>query len=100
MSGPGAAVFRHDVGKTHASGRIWDSNQVLACRTLNLAAGKLGLALQLLIAVGTVEFKVVRIHSLYLYKRNGREKSMSHFFHTFWPQNPLSLLYAVETLPL
>lgn len=100
MGGPGAAVFRHDVGKTHASRRVWDSDEVLARRALNLAAGKLGLAFQRLIAVGTVEFEVVRIHSLYLNKRNGREKSMSHFFHTFWPQNPLSLLYAVEMLPL
>jgi hypothetical protein len=83
MSGPGAAVFRHDAGKTRASRRVWDSDEVLAGRTLNLAAGKLGLALQRLIAVGTVEFEFVRIHSLYLYKRNGGEKSMSTILHTF-----------------
>ena len=77
VSCPGAAVFRHDVGKTHASRRIWDSDEVLASRALNLAAGKLGLALQRLIAVGTVKFEFVRIHSLYLYKRNGWGKSMS-----------------------
>jgi hypothetical protein len=71
------AVFRRDVGETHACRRIWNSDEVLTRWTLNLAAGKLGFALQRLIAVGTVKFEFVRIHSLYLYKRNGREKSMS-----------------------
>jgi hypothetical protein len=71
------------VGKTHSCRRVWDSDEVLARRTLNLAAGKLGFTLQRLIAVGTVEFEFVRIHSLCLYKRNRRQKSMSTVLHTF-----------------
>jgi hypothetical protein len=71
------AVFRRDVGKTHACRRVRDSDEVLARRALNLAAGKLSLAPQRLITMGTVEFELVCIHSLYLYKRDGREESMS-----------------------
>lgn len=36
-------------------------------------SGEFRLGFQRVIAAGTVKFEIVRIHSLYLYKRNARE---------------------------
>jgi hypothetical protein len=57
------------MGKSHSRRRIGNADQVLARRALNLAARELRLALQGLIAVGTVEFEFIRAHGLWLNKR-------------------------------
>jgi hypothetical protein len=82
---PRLAGFRFDVGKPHAGRRIGDANQVLAGGALNLPAGELGFALQRLVAVGTVEFEFVGVHSLWLNKRNRRKKNMPKFHPYFLP---------------
>ena len=64
MSRPGLAVFRLDVGETGARWRIGDADEDLTGRALNLPAGKLRLALQRLIAVGTVKFEFAGVHKL------------------------------------
>src|SRR5262249_26053289 len=66
---PGAARFRRDLRKTHSRRRVRDAGEGLAGRALNLAAGKLSLALQALVAVGTVELEFVCVHSFYPVKR-------------------------------
>ncbi len=52
------------MSETGSGGWIGDADEVLAGGALNLAAGELRLALQWLIAVGTIEFKFVGAHSL------------------------------------
>ena len=64
MRGPGLAVFRLNMGEAGASRWIGNADQNLAGRALNLPAGKLRLALQRLIAVGTVKFEFVGVHKL------------------------------------
>ena len=64
MRVPGVPRFRRDVSETHARRRIGNVNEMLAGRTLNLPARKMGFALQRLIAVRTIEFKFVRAHRL------------------------------------
>jgi hypothetical protein len=50
------------LGKAHARRRIRNPDQVIAGGTLNLPASELGLTLERLIAVGTVELEFVGIH--------------------------------------
>ena len=47
---------------------------MLAGRALNLPTGKLRFTLQWLIAMGTIEFEFIRVHSRFLYKRIFRPK--------------------------
>lgn len=65
MGGPSLAGFRLHVGKTGARRRIGYADKMLAGWALNLTAGVAWLALQRLIAVGTIKFKFVRAHRLY-----------------------------------
>jgi hypothetical protein len=60
---------------------------VFAGRALNLPTGKLRLALQWLIAVGTVEFEFVRVHSLCLYRREPDDNTMLGIIPYFLPTN-------------
>jgi hypothetical protein len=53
------------MGETGARRRIGNVDQMLATRTLNLPAGMARVALQRLITVGTIEFKLVRCHKLH-----------------------------------
>jgi hypothetical protein len=50
--------------ETSARGRIGDTNQVFADGALDLAARITGVALQWLVAVGTMEFESGFIHKL------------------------------------
>jgi hypothetical protein len=52
------------VSKSHAGRWIGDADEVLAGRTLNLAAGKLRFALQWLVAMRAVKFEFVCVHNL------------------------------------
>ena len=52
------------MGKARTSRRIGNADQVLAGRALNLAARELRLALQWLIAVGTVKLEFACAHNL------------------------------------
>jgi hypothetical protein len=65
------------MGETGARRRIWDADEVVAGRALDLPAGELRLALQRLVAVGTVEFEFVRVHSLLPIMRQPGAKSIS-----------------------
>jgi len=69
MSVPGASGLRLHMGETGARRRIGDADEMVAGRALNLAAGKLRLALQRLVAVGTIEFEFVRVHRLLVVAR-------------------------------
>ena len=62
MSGPGLAGFRLDVGEAGAGRRIGDTDEVVAGRTLNLASGMARVALQRLVAMGTIEFEIGFTH--------------------------------------
>jgi hypothetical protein len=53
------------VGETGARRRIGNPDEVVAGRTLELPAGMAGVALQRLIAVGTVEFEFGGVHRLH-----------------------------------
>src|SRR5665213_3677145 len=79
MSVPGASGLRLNLGEAGARRRIWDANQDLAGRTLNLTAGELRFALQRLVAVRAIEFEFVCVHkclpSLY-HAQNARKKYM------------------------
>jgi hypothetical protein len=68
------------VRETHARRRVWDANQVIASRTLNLPPGKLGLALQGLVAVGTIEFEFIGVHGFCGRKRNLAGNGMPKLF--------------------
>ena len=68
------------MSKTHPRRRIGYANEVIAGRTLNLPARKLSLALQGLIAMGTVEFEFIGVHGFCLNKRNQPNKSMPKLF--------------------
>ena len=65
MRGPGLADLRLDMGEAHARRRIRDADEVIAARALDLASGELRLALQRLVAVGTVEFEFGGVHRLH-----------------------------------
>jgi hypothetical protein len=72
------------MGETGACGRIGDANQNLASRALNLPAGVAGVALQRLVAVGTVEFEFIRIHKLLPHHaQSGCKKYMKDLFILF-----------------
>lgn|ERR1017187_1379858 len=75
MSRPSLAVFRLDMGEAGARRWIGDADQHLAGRALNLPAGELRLALQRLVAVRTIEFEFVGVHSLHQdHAQTGSEK--------------------------
>jgi hypothetical protein len=77
MRGPSLAVFRLDVGETGARRRIGNSDKVVTGWALNLPARELRFALQRLVAVGTVKFEFVGVHSLHLHHaQTGRKKYM------------------------
>lgn len=82
---PRAARFRRDVSKPRAGRRIGDAYQMLARRALNLPARKLRLALQWLVAVGTIEFEFARAHGLCLHKRSLPGKSIPKIYPYFLP---------------
>jgi len=87
MRRPGLAVLRLDVGETRASGRIGNADEVVAGRTLDLPAGELRLALQRLVAVGTIKFEFVRVHMFIvfnLYMRKPGAKSISKIYPYFF----------------
>ena len=64
MSGPSLTDLRLDVREAGTRWRIRNADQMLAGRALNLPARVTGIALQRLIAVGTVEFELGGVHSL------------------------------------
>ena len=74
MRGPRLAGFRVDMGEAGARRRIGNADEMVASRALNLPARVAGIALQRLVAVGTVEFEFV--HSLHLFMRKPTAKSM------------------------
>jgi len=76
MRGPSLAGFRVDMGETGARRRIGNADEMVASRALNLPARVAGIALQRLVAVGTVEFEFVRAHNLHLFMRNPAAKSI------------------------
>lgn len=76
MCGPGLAGFRLDMGEAGARWRIGNADEMVASRALNLPACVAGIALQGLVAVGTIEFEFVCAHSLPLYMRKPTAKSM------------------------
>jgi hypothetical protein len=81
MRVPGAAGFRLDLGETGARRWIGNANEMLAGRTLNLPPGVARVALQRLIAVGTVEFKFVRAHWLHPHHaQTSRKKYIKDLF--------------------
>jgi hypothetical protein len=64
------------MSETGARWRIGNADEMLAGRALDLPTGELRLALQRLIAVGTVEFKFVRAHKLHPIMRKPGTKSI------------------------
>jgi len=76
MRVPSAPGFRLHVREACASGRIGNTDEVLAGRALDLASGKLRFALQRLVAMGTVKLKFISAHK-FLHPQNapkGQEK--------------------------
>ena len=76
MRVPGVPGFRLHMGKTGAGRRIGDADEVLAPRTLNLPPGVARIALQRLIAVGTVEFEFSGAHRVHPSMRKTAAKSI------------------------
>jgi hypothetical protein len=84
MRRPSLAGFRLDVGETGARRWIGNADQMLAGRALNLPAGVARVALQRLIAVGTIKFEFVRVHRLHLHHaQTVGEKYMKDLFILF-----------------
>jgi hypothetical protein len=84
MRVPSAAGFRLDVGETGARRRIWNANEVVAGRAFNLATSVTRVAFQRLIAVGTIEFEFVCVHSLHRHHaQTGRKKYINDLFILF-----------------
>jgi hypothetical protein len=52
------------VRETSTRRRVGDADQMIAGGTLNLPAGVARIALQRLIAVGTIKFEFVRVHNI------------------------------------
>jgi hypothetical protein len=76
--------LRLDVGEAGARRRIGDADEMVARRALNLPAGKLRLALQRLIAVGTVEFEFICVHNVAPHHaQTGCKKYMKDLFILF-----------------
>jgi len=85
VRGPGLAGFRLHLGEAHARRRIRDADEVIAARALDLASGKLGIALQRLVTVGTVEFEFVCVHKSQPYHAQSRGEKYVKFFHILFP---------------
>jgi hypothetical protein len=69
------------VGETGARRRIGNADKMLARWTLDLPAGMARVAFQRLIAMGTVEFKLVRRHRLHPHHApTGRKKYIKYLF--------------------
>jgi len=84
MRGPGLTGFRLDVGETSAGRRTGNADEMLAGRTLNLPASVAWIALQRLIAVGTIEFEFRRVHKLLPHHaQTGPKKYMEELFILF-----------------
>ena len=64
MCVPSAPGFRLDLGEAHARRRIGDADEMLAGRALNLPPGKLGFALQRLVAMRAVKLEFICVHKL------------------------------------
>ena len=56
--------------------RIGNADEMVASRALNLPARVAGIALQRLVAVGTIEFEIGVAHNLHLFMRKPAAKSM------------------------
>jgi len=69
MGGPRLAGFRVDLGEASACRRVGDADEVLAARTLDLAAGETCLALERLVTVRAVELELGGAHSFHLFMR-------------------------------
>ena len=79
MRVPSAAGFRLHMREPGARRRIGDSDEVIAGGTLNLPPGELWFALQRLVAVGTIEFEFVCVHTFLLHHaQTGGEKYMKN----------------------
>ena len=76
MRVPGVPGLRLHMGETGARRRTGNADEMLAAGTLNLPASVARIALQRLIAVGTVEFEFVCAHKLQPIMRILAAKSM------------------------
>jgi hypothetical protein len=76
MRGPSLAGFRVDMGEAGARRRIGDADQMVASGALDLPARVARIALQRLVAMGTIEFEFGLAHSLHLFMRRLAAKSM------------------------
>ena len=74
MRGPSLADLWLHLGEAGAWRRIGNANQMLAGWTLNLPAGMTWIALQGLVAVGTVKFELRCAHGLDPYHAQTRHK--------------------------
>ena len=77
MRGPSLTGFRVDMGDAGARRRIGNADEMIASGALNLPARVAGIALQGLVAVGTIEFEFGVAHNLHLFMRKPTAKSMS-----------------------
>src|SRR5437868_11406671 len=85
MRGPSLAGIRMDMGEAGARGRIGNADEMVAFRALNLAARVAWIALQRLVAVGTVEFEFGVAHSLTSTCASRRPKVCGKNLNTFCP---------------
>ena len=69
MRGPRRARFRVDLGEAAARRRIGTANEMVASRTLDLAAGKARLALEGLFAARAAKFEFGVAQHLHLFRR-------------------------------
>ena len=76
MRGPSLAGFRLDMGEAGARRWIGNADEMVASRALNLPTRVARVALQRLIAVGTIEFEFGLAHSLHLFMRKRCAESM------------------------
>jgi hypothetical protein len=76
MRGPSLAGFRVDMGEARARRRIGNADEIVASWALNLPTRAAGIALQRLVAVGTVEFEFGVAHRLHLFMRKPTAKSI------------------------
>jgi hypothetical protein len=80
MSVPSAAGLGLHLRETGARRWIRNANEMMARWAFDLSARELRFALQRLIAVGTIEFEIVCVHSLHPHHaQTGREKYMELF---------------------
>jgi hypothetical protein len=84
MRGPRLAGLRLDVGESGARRRVGNADKMIAGRALDLPAGVARVALQGLVAVGTVEFEFIRTHKLLPHHApTGLKKYMKNLFILF-----------------